>query len=425
MHLYERRQEWRLSTPRSLRRSASATSCSNAPERRSPWTARIRRERLPVPIPRSTKRRTPGCCSTTSPRRHGPRRRNASSLRRHPRPWSGLGWRRLPLHGRAVRPWRSAVHIRQWGELYRCDLGRRTVLVAAVGPATSRVHARQRLRRAHRPRQRRRLRTRLLPPADRRRQGRRHRPRDLDQRQLAQPARRVPRGEVAGPAHDRVRRLRRRRHGTLRRRRPLLHGRLRQRAPHQEAQGALAFALWTEVQTAVAGAGGHRGDARPTPPGKRRCSTASPPSAGGARGSPTRSSRLPTARAGRPRRPSSTLCSSTRSPARSAAHSRTRDVDDSRGAAPGVQHRHVRRRAVVVPRRFDRPPRRQRHRQRRCRAGRPAGVVVGGIRDRGGLLDRGLRGIVADMAAAATAAGVAIVTGDTKVVGAVPPTGCS
>ena len=92
-----------------------------------------------------------------------------------------------------------------------------------------------------------------------------------------------------------------------------------------------------------------------------------------------------------------------------------------------LQHRLVRRRAAPVPGRLDRPPRRARHRQRPRRAGRPAGR---GSRPRS-CSRRASRSpscgpIVADMAAAAAAAGVA--HRDRRHQGrghGAPPTACS
>ena len=86
--------------------------------------------------------------------------------------------------------------------------------------------------------------------------------------------------------------------------------------------------------------------------------------------------------------------------------------------APGVHHRLVRRAASPFPRRLDRAPRRPRHRQRPRRDGRSPGVAVGRLRHRGGLRDRRAAGDRrATWPTAAAEAGVAIVTGDTKVVG--------
>ena len=75
---------------------------------------------------------------------------------------------------------------------------------------------------------------------------------------------------------------------------------------------------------------------------------------------------------------------------------------------------------VVKPLRFPGgsvgPPGRARHRQRPGHDGSPPARPVGRLRPGRGLPDRLAREIVADMAEAAAAAGVPIVTGDTKVV---------
>ena len=118
-------------------------------------------------------------------------------------------------------------------------------------------------------------------------------------------------------------------------------------------------------------------------------SIASRRSAAAGRGSPTRSSPSPTAPAARPRRRWSTRCSSTPSPATDrGAAGRRGHARRCRRRAAGVQHRLVRRVPAALPGRLDRAPRRPRHGQRPRRAGRPAGVAVGGLRHRGGLPDR-------------------------------------
>ena len=75
-----------------------------------------------------------------------------------------------------------------------------------------------------------------------------------------------------------------------------------------------------------------------------------------------------------------------RTPPRPARRRRHADVAERRTA--GVQHRLVRRQAPPVPGRIDRRPRGARHRQRPRRAGRPAALALGGVRDRGGLRRR-------------------------------------
>ncbi len=150
---------------------------------------------------------------------------------------------------------------------------------------------------------------------------------------------------------------------------------------------------------------------------RRQCSTASRRSADGVPGSPMRSSRWPTGPEARP--PDALIgavfvdCLRQRGP-RPAGRRRVPDAALRR--APGVQHRLVRREAPAVPGRVDRPPGRARHGQRPGRDGRPADLAVGRFRHRGGLAVAELRAVAADMAAAAEAAGVDIVTGDTKVV---------
>ena len=139
---------------------------------------------------------------------------------------------------------------------------------AAAGPLPGR-----RPRGAHRARQRRRLRPRVLAPADRARRARRHRPRHLDQRQLAQPARRVRGSGRRGPAHRRPRGLRRRRDGRDRARARTASSCASDSVHRiQETQAALGFALWCGGAGATRGGRGTRvvtrGAARRRPRGR-------------------------------------------------------------------------------------------------------------------------------------------------------------
>ena len=96
-----------------------------------------------------------------------------------------------------------------------------------------------------------------------------------------------------------------------------------------------------------------------------------------------------------------------------------------RRRAAGLHHRLLRGVAAVLPRRRHRRPGRQRHRQRpgRCAGRGPLYLSAGFILEEGFPV-ADLRRIAASMAAAARAAGVQIVTGDTKVVQRGKADGC-
>ena len=183
---------------------------------------------------------------------------------------------------------RPAVHVRQRRQLDRRRVAGRAVRPPAVGTGAARPLPRRGHGRAHRARQRRRLRPRLLPAADRPRAAGRHRPRPVDERQLAQPARRLRRGAPPRAADGRSGRLRRRRDGrvaatssTASSSRPTACTASRRPRPRWR------FALWSAVQERAAGT---MADAATAPATARpRSSTASTRSAAAGRASPTTS----------------------------------------------------------------------------------------------------------------------------------------
>ena len=133
----------------------------------------------------------------------------------------------------------------------------------------------------------------------------------VDQRELAQPPRRLRSGRRPRAADRGPRRLRRRRDGPVAARAPLPRGRRRQHPPHPGDPGRAGL-------RPLGGGGGARGDGeclRPTAatPTSARCSIASRRSADGGPASTTRSSPWPTAPGARRRPPSSTTCSSSAS----------------------------------------------------------------------------------------------------------------
>ena len=263
----------------------------------------------------------------------------------------------------------AAVHLRQRRQLHRRRRRGRLFVRPAVRARRSPARcAGRRQRRAHRARQRRRLRPRVLPPAHRPRPRRRHRPRALDQRQLAQPAaspspRRAARGllTVGLAGYDGGEMAR------VGRRRPLPRGATptastASRRPRRRWRST----LWRSVQRtgrrrAPSEADDRRRDDREAavlerieafrrrrPRAHRRGRHAGP-----------RRRRQGVGRAGRRRVP------------RRVRHRRARRRWPTPprstlpgGRAAGVQHRLVRRAAPPLPRRLDRPPRRARHGQR-------------------------------------------------------------
>ena len=187
------------------------------------------------PVHRGRRARRRRRCSPTWPARPRRKARESAALAgRHARPRRR---RRSPAPAAAM-----AERFAAGGRLFTFGNGGSATDAAGVAalfaqPAVraGRCPARSPGRRpggAHRPRQRRRLRPRLLPPAHRPRPAGRHRPRALDQRQLREPARGLRRSPPAGPAHHRPRRLRRRADGGVGRRRPLHRRAVRQRPPH-------------------------------------------------------------------------------------------------------------------------------------------------------------------------------------------------
>ena len=196
--------------------STPATSCSSTPAPRSPWSRR--RDRLPLPVHRGRRARRRGRCSPTSPARPRPRRRESRDLRADTLDRRG---RELIAAAAAAMADRFAAG----GRLFAFGNGgsatdaagvARAVRPPAGGRAAAGPLAGRRPGGAHRARQRRGLRARVLPPADRLRPTRRHRPRPVDQRQLGEPPRGLRRGPAPGPAHGRPGRLRRRAHGRRR-----------------------------------------------------------------------------------------------------------------------------------------------------------------------------------------------------------------
>ena len=84
-------------------------------------------------------------------------------------------------------------------------------------------------------------------------EARRHRDRDVDQRQLAQPADRAGRGAQPRPVHHRVRRLRRRRVREQPERGRLLRRSFAERAPDPGSQALLGYQLWLAVHERLGG----------------------------------------------------------------------------------------------------------------------------------------------------------------------------
>ena len=214
--------------------------------------------------------------------------------------------------------------------------------------------------------------------------ARRHRARHLDQRQLAQPARRVRRSDAGGDCSRSASRVttvatwprastcstaswcaptasiasrRRRRHSVTRcgtRCRSGWRRRVAARAPDARERPLADDAARRRRRSA-------------------RSSTASPSSVAGVRGCATTSSPWRTVPAARRRPRSSTRCSSRHSPTASAEPLPGRgDAHAADGRAARVQHRLVRREAVALPRRIDRSPGGARHRERSRGAGRAA-----------------------------------------------------
>ena len=351
-------------------------------------------DRLPLPVPRGRRARRRRRCSTTSPRSAEAKAATSDALasrdaRARARRRSSAAAGAMAERFARRRP---AVHVRQ-----RRQLDRRRRRVAALfaappcGPAAAGPLAWSTTRRCS-PRSATTSASSSCSPASSsptRRAGD-IAARPVDERQLAQPARapspRPPRAACSRSAWPATTAARWR---ARRRRRPLPRRALRQRPPHPGDAGARsAFALWAAVQERLADAA--MADARPTPAIARpRSSSASRRSAAAGRGSPTRSSRSPTAPAARRRPRSSTPCSSRRSPTTSAgaaAATRPRSTCPAASAWRSAPTRSSC--APPVPRRLDRSPRRARHGQRRRRAGRPAAVALGRVRDRGGLRRR-------------------------------------
>ena len=96
-----------------------------------------------------------------------------------------------------------------------------------------------------------------------------------------------------------------------------------------------------------------------------------------------------------------------------------------RRRAAGVLDRLVRREAAVLPRRQHRRPGGQRHRQRPGDGRRAAAGAVHRVHPRGGHRARRLARVAHAIGTAALAAGVKLVTGDTKVVDAGTATACT